>query len=176
MMKEFLTFVFLTTGKVMKIDNQRNIYRIWIRKLVFTIVFTIAILAIVFLNIFDQPDAPITKYHLVIAISVVFIIFSIIGYMRNPYYFYFDDTNDVLVFRYYPVGLFNSRKNTIQIPKQHFVKFETKKFFLGTEEQIILHQLYRKKVAKYKPISLSAVDKADREKLKNVLARYASNK
>ncbi len=160
----------------MKIDNQRNIYRIWLRKLVFTIVFTIAILAIVFLNIFEQPGAPITKYHLVIAISLVFIAISIIGYLRNPYYFYFDDINDVLVFRYYPVGLFNSRKNSIQIPKQHFMKFETEKFFLGMEEKLILHQLYRKKVAKYKPISLSAVDKADREKLKAVLARYSKQK
>lgn len=160
----------------MKIDNQRNIYRIWLRKLVFTIVFTIAILAIVFLNIFDQQDAPITKYHLVIAISLVFIVISIIGYLRNPYYFYFDDINDVLVFRYYPVGLFNSRKNSIQIPKQHFVKFETTKFFFGMEEKLILHQLYRKKVANYKPISLSAVDKADREKLKTVLTRYSSQK
>jgi hypothetical protein len=158
----------------MKIDNQKNIYRIWLRKMMFTIFFTAAIVAIVFLNIFDQPDAPITKYHLVIAISLVFIVISIIGYLRNPYYFYFDDTNDVLVFRYYPVGLFNSRKNSIQIPKQHFVKFETKKFFLGMEEKLILHQLYRKKVAKYNPISLSAVDKADREKLKAVLARYSS--
>jgi hypothetical protein len=160
----------------MKIDNQRNIYRIWLRKLVFTIVFTISILAIVFLNIFDQPEAPITKYHLVIAISLVFIVISIIGYLRNPYYFYFDDINDVLVFRYYPVGLFNSRKNSIQIPKQHFVKFETTKFFFGMEEKLVLHQLYRKKVAKYKPISLSALDKADREKLKAVLNRYSTRK
>lgn len=157
----------------MKIDNQKNIYRIWLRKLVSTIVFTIAILAIVFLDILDQPDAAFTKYHLVIAISVVFIVFSIYGYLRNPYYFYFDDINEVLVFRYYPAGLFNSRKNTIQIPKQHFVKFETTKFFFGMEEKLILHQLYRKKVAKYKPISLSAVDKADREKLKAVLTRYS---
>jgi len=160
----------------MKIDNQRNIYKIWLRKMVFTITFTAAIVAIVFLNIFDQPDSPITKYHLVIAISAVFIVISIIGYLRNPFYFYFDDTNDVLVFRYYPVGLFNSRKNSIQIPKQQFVKFETQKFFLGMEEKLILHQLYRKKVAKYKPISLSALDKADREKLKKVLARYSSQK
>jgi hypothetical protein len=160
----------------MKIDNQRNIYRIWLRKLVFTIVFTAAIVAILFLKIFDQSEGPITKYHLIIAISLVFVVMSIIGYLRNPYYFYFDDINDVLVFRYYPAGLLNSRKNSIQIPKKDFVKFEIQKFFLGMEEKVILHQLYRKKVAKYKPISLSAVDKADREKLKAVLTRYSSQK
>ena len=157
----------------MKIDNQKNIYRIWLRKMIVTIIFTGAIIAILFIDIFKQPDSFITKYHLIIAISLVFIIISLIGYLRNPYYFYFDDINDVLVFKYYPVGFFNSNKNSIQIPKQHFVKFEIRKFFFGMEEKLILHQMYRKKVAKYKPISLSAVDKPDREKLKNTLARYS---
>ncbi|MEX0987927.1 MAG: hypothetical protein WD052_10655 [Bacteroidales bacterium] len=157
----------------MKIDNQRNIYRIWLRKLVFTIIFTASIVAVIFLNIFEQPDSPITKYHLIIAISAVFIVMSIIGVLRNPYYFYFDDTNDVLIFRYYPAGIFNSRKNSVQIPKEHFVRFEITKYFLRTEEKLILYQHYRNKIAKYPPICLSAVDKTDREKLKNTLQRYS---
>ena len=137
----------------MKIDNQKSIYRIWLRKMVFTIVFTASIVIVMFLKIFDKPESPITKYHLIIAISAVFIVISIINMLRNPYYFYFDDRNDVLVFRYYPVGLFNSRKNSVEIPKQHFVKFETSKFFLGMEEKLVLYQNYRNKVAKYPPIS-----------------------
>jgi len=157
----------------MKIDNQKSIYRIWLRKMVFTIVFTASIVIVMFLKIFDKPDSPITKYHLIIAISAVFIIISIINMLRNPYYFYFDDTNDVLVFKYYPVGLFNSRKNSVEIPKQHFVKFETSKFFLGTEEKLVLYQHYRNKIAKYPPISLSALSKAEREKLKMALTAYS---
>ncbi len=58
----------------MKIDNQKNIYRIWLRKLIVTIAFTMSIIAIVFLNILNDPDAPFTKYHLVIVISIVYII------------------------------------------------------------------------------------------------------
>ena len=157
----------------MKIDNQKNIYRIWLRKMAFTIVFTASIITVMFLKIFDHPESPITKYHVIIAISIVFIIISTIGVLRNPYYFYFDDSKDVLVFRYYPVGIFNSRKNSVQIPKQQFVKYEIVKYFFGLEEKLILFQNYRKKIAKYPPISLSAVDKADREKLKNMLQRYS---
>ncbi|MCA1746440.1 MAG: hypothetical protein LC655_01990 [Bacteroidales bacterium] len=160
----------------MKIDNQKNIYRIWIRKLLFTILFTASVVAVIFLKFFDQPESPVTKYHVIIAIASVFIIISVIGVLRNPYYFYFDDTNDVLVFRYYPVGIFNSKKNSVQIPKQQFVKFEITKYFLGMEEKLILYQNYRNKVAKYPPISLSAVDKADKEKLKNTLQRHSGKK
>ena len=160
----------------MKIDNQKNIYRIWLRRMVSTIIFTAAIVIIIFVKMLEGPEAPFTKYHLVIAISIVFLTVSIIGALRNPYYFYFDDTNDMLIFRYYPVGFFNSRKNSAEIPKQHFVKYETTRFFLGMEEKLIIYQLYRKKVAKYKPISLSAVDRSDREKLKAALDRYSKKK
>lgn len=160
----------------MKIDNQKNIYRIWLRKMAFTIIFTASIITVMFLKAFDHPESPITKYHVIIAISVVFIIISTIGVFRNPYYFYFDDSKDVLVFRYYPVGIFNSKKNSVQIPKQQFVKFEIVKYFFGMEEKLILYQNYRNKVAKYPPITLSAVDKADKEKLKNILQRYSEKK
>ena len=160
----------------MKIDNQRNIYRIWLRKMAFTIAFTASIITVMFLKVFDHPESPITKYHVIIAISAVFIIISAIGILRNPYYFYFDDSKDVLVFRFYPVGIFNSKKNSAQIPKQQFVKFEIEKYFFGMEEKLILYQNYRNKVAKYPPITLSAVDKADREKLKNMLQRYSGKK
>lgn len=160
----------------MKIDNQKNIYKIWLRKMIFTILFTGSIVLVMFLKFFDQPESPVTKYHVIIAIAAVFIIISVIGVLRNPYYFYFDDTNDVLVFRYYPVGIFNSKKNSVQIPKQQFVKFEITKYFFGMEEKLILYQNYRNKVAKYPPISLSAVDRADKEKLKNTLQRHSGKK
>ncbi len=160
----------------MKIDNQKNIYRIWLRKMAFTIVFTASIITVMFLKVFDHPESPITKYHVIIAISAVFMIISAIGILRNPYYFYFDDSKDVLVFRYYPVGIFNSRKNSVQIPKQQFVKFEIEKYFFGLEEKLILYQNYRNKVAKYPPITLAALDKADCEKLKNMLQRYSGKK
>ncbi len=157
----------------MKIDNQKNIYRIWLRKMVYTIIFTASIVGVLFLNIFDDQETNFTKYHLIIIIAAIFIVISVIGVLRNPYYFYFNDSRDVLEFRYYPVGIFNSRKNSLQIPKQHFIRFETVKFFFGLEEKLILYQSYRNKEAKYPPISLSAVDTTDIGKLKNALQRYS---
>ena len=157
----------------MKIDNQRNIYRIWLRKLIITIIFTLSIIAIVFIDFLNDPDSVITKYHLAIAISAVYILISVIGVLRNPFYFHFHDTTDMLVIRFYPVSLFNHKKNSIEIPIQHFVKFEIEKFFLGMEERLIVYQNYRQKVAKYPPISLSAVDRSDRERLKIALTRYS---
>lgn len=157
----------------MTIDNKKNVYRIWLSKLISTLIFTVIIIVIMFLDHFDSTTSVLSKYHIVIGISVIFIIISIIGILRNPYYFYFDDTTEVLIIRYYPIGILNSKKHSAQIPKQHFLKFETEKFFFGREEKIIVYQLYRKKIAKYPPISLSAVDKKDREKLILTLEAYS---
>lgn len=159
----------------MKINNKKNIDHIWTRKAVLTIAFTLAIVGVLFF-LYISPEASITKYHIIIAISLLFIVISIVGALHKPYYFYFDDINDVLVFRYYPIGILHSKKNSIQIPKEHLVKFEITKFFFGLEEKLTLYQKYRKKVAKYSPISLSAVSRKDREKLKLTLEKYSQLK
>ena len=43
----------------MKLDNQKNTYRIWLRRLTMTIVFTLAIIVLIFIPWFDNPDLPV---------------------------------------------------------------------------------------------------------------------
>ena len=157
----------------MKIDNKRNIYRIWIRKLSVTILFTIFIIALIFLNILNKPEDTFTKYHIAIVISVIYIIVSVLGAAKNPYYFSMNITPEMIHVRYYPVSLFNARKNSIQIPIANFLKFESKKFFLGREEKIIIYQNYRQKIAKYPPISLSGLSRAEQKQVKEVLRKFS---
>ncbi|HYW94430.1 MAG TPA: hypothetical protein VE870_02455, partial [Bacteroidales bacterium] len=62
-----------------------------------------------------------------------------------------------------------------EIPRDQFVKYEVKRFFPGIEK-IFLFQRMRKGVARYPGVSLSIVNKADREKLKRALNQYVKNK
>jgi len=70
----------------MKIDNQKNTYRIWLSRLIMTIVFTLIILLIVFLPWFDQTEFWLTKYHVAIFISAVYIIVNWINYFGTQHY------------------------------------------------------------------------------------------
>jgi len=158
----------------MKLDNQRNTYRIWLSRLVMTIVFTLIILAIVFLPWFDETEFWLTKYHVAIFISAIYIIVNWVNYMKRPYYVSYNDQGDMLVVRYYPISMFTSRKNSIEIPKQHFVKYELKPFFLKSQHYLILNQNFRGKVVPYPRISLSAMEKKDREKMLLSLDKYTS--
>jgi hypothetical protein len=158
----------------MKIDNQRNTYRIWLSRLVMTIVFALLILLLVFVSWFDQLESGITKYHLIILISVVYLAINWINYLKRPFFVSYSDQGEMLVVRYYPVSMFTSRKNSIEIPKQQFVKYELRPFFFKSQHYLVLHQNFRGKVASYPRISLSAMDKEDRQRLLQSLDTYGS--
>ena len=136
-----------------------------------TIVFTLAIIIILFLPWFDEPDALFTKYHAIIFIALVYILINLVNYLKRPYFVAYSDQGEKIIMRYYPLSLFTSRKNSIEIPKTQFVKYEIKPFLFGTQQWIILYQNFRNKEAKYPPISFSAVDKEDQEKIINSLEK-----
>jgi hypothetical protein len=156
----------------MKINNQKNTYHIWLSRLVLTIIFTLIILLIVFLPWFDETEFWLTKYHVAILISVIYIIINWINFLKRPYFVSYHDQGEMLVVRYYPVSMFTSRKNSIEIPKKQFVKYELKPFFFGSQHYLILYQRFRGKIAGYPKISLSALEKQDREKMLQSLDKY----
>ncbi len=159
----------------MIVDNQRNTYRIWIRRLLKAILFTLLILLIIFIPWFEVADSWLSKYHLIIAVGIIYIVISLVNYLKVPYFVSYSDHGEMIIMRYYPVSIFTSRKNSIEIPKKQFVKFELQDFFFGSQQKIILYQNFRNKVAKYPPISLSAMDKEDREKIIQSLSKYISS-
>ena len=156
----------------MKIDNQKNIYRIWLSRLVMTVVFALVILVLIFIPWFDSLKSGITKYHLIILVSLIYVVVNWVNYLKRPYFVSYSDQGEMLVIRYYPVSMFTSRKNSIEIPKKQFTSFELRKFFFGTQQKLILIQNFRGKDAKYPPISLSALDREDQEKMLESLGKY----
>lgn len=157
----------------MQIDNQRNTYRIWLSRLVLTIVFTLAILVILFLPWFDLPESPVNKYHLIILLAVIYIVINLYNYLRRPYFVSYSDQGEMIIVRYYPLSLFTSRKHSIEIPKQQLIGYELRPFLFGTQQRLVLIQHFRNRAAKYPPISLSALDREDREKMLHSLDRYS---
>ena len=156
----------------MLIDNQRNTYRVWLSRLVMSMVFALIILAIVFLPWFDETEFWLTKYHVAIFISAIYILVNWVNFLKRPYFVSYNDHGEMIVVRYYPVSMFTSRKNSIEIPKKQFVKYELKPFFLKSQHYLILYQNFREKVVPYPRISLSAMEKEDREKMLKSLDKY----
>ena len=159
----------------MRIDNQKNTYRIWLRRLIIAIVFTLAIVVLILIPWFDSPDLWLTEYHLIIFIALLYVAINIINSRRFPYFVSYSDHGEMIVMRYYPLSLFNSKKHSIEIPKQQFVKYELKPFFFGRHQRIILYQHFRNKVVAYPPISLSALEEDDRNRIIASLQKYVQS-
>ena len=158
----------------MILDNKRNTYRIWLSRLVMTVVFTLVILLIIFLPWFDESEFWLTRYHVVILVSAIYIAVNWINYLKRPNFVSYSDQGEMIIVRFYPVSMFTSRKNSIEIPKKQFVKYELQPFLFRTQHKLILTQNFRGKEAKYPPVSLSALDKEDREKILQSLDKFSA--
>jgi len=156
----------------MKLDNQRNTYRIWLSRLVMAIIFTLVIIVIIFIPWFDETESIFGKYSLIILIAAIYIVINTFNYLKRPHFISYSDQGEMIVLRYYPLSLFTARKNSIEIPKTQFIKYDIQGFFLGREQKIVLYQNFRGKTAKFPPISLSAMDKEARQQLVQSLDKY----
>jgi len=110
---------------------------------------------------------------MIILISSVYLLINLVNYLKRPYFVSYNDQGEMIVVRYYPISMFTSRKNSIEIPKKQFVKYELQPFLFRTQHKLVLIQNFRGKEAKYAPISLSALEKEDRRKLIQSLEKYA---
>lgn len=160
----------------MKLDNQKNTYRLWISRLVMAIVFTLAIVVIIFLPWFENPDPWLGKYSLIILIAVIYIVINTFNYLKRPCYISYSDHGEMIVFRYYNLSIFTGKKHSIEIPKTQFIKYDLEDYFFGREQRIVLYQNFRNKVAKFPPISLTALDPGDRESLLQSLNKYVKTR
>ncbi len=137
------------------------------------IVFTLAIVVLILVPWFSNPDLWLTEYHVMIFIALLYVVINIIYSRKIPYFVSYSDHGEIIVMRYYPLSLFNSKKHSIEIPKQQFVKYELKPFFFGSQHKIILYQHFRNKVVAYPPISLSALEEDDRNRIIASLQKYS---
>jgi hypothetical protein len=157
----------------MKLDNRRNTYQIWFRKLLATIILVILAVTIGYTDFFKTPVLGVDKTWYLVALAVGSIGISAYNLLLKPSYIAYSDNGDKIVLRYYPTRIFNSKKNSIEISKSNFVSWEIKKFFFGTCEMLYLTGKYKSGVARYPGVSLSAVNRKDREKIKTALNIYA---
>jgi len=157
----------------MKLDNRHKIYQIWFRKFLSTIVLAVLIIIVGYGNYFKNPVLGLDKGWYLAAMAVIYIGLMLFNIFTKPNFVSFTDNGDKIVLRYYPTRIMNSKKNSIEIQKQNFVRWEVKKFFFGMYEMLFLYGKFKSGVAKYPGISLSALKKSDREKIKSTLQIYS---
>ncbi len=131
-----------------------------------SIIFFLAYLVLVYAaRIIRFPLLGIDKTTLTIVVSAIFLMIMIIPEILNYQYIYFSDEGESIIFRYYSAGLITGKKNSVEINKRTFSGFTIDKKFFGLVERITLYQRLREGIAKYPPIFLSALKRADKARI-----------
>jgi hypothetical protein len=156
----------------MVIENRKNTLRVWLVKFVATVIFTPLIMVFSFSIYFNKPVLGFDRIWYIVALCVAYLSVFVYYWLLKPDFVFFNDQGDRIIMRYYTVRAFNKKKYAIEIPKRDFVKFESERFFFGNE-RLILYQRLRNGLGKFPPVSLSAVKKTDRKRIKEALTRYS---
>jgi hypothetical protein len=156
----------------MTLENRKTAIKVRLRAFFSSLIFISIIIVIYTTRLFNSPIFGLNKYEYTILFVLVYIFTLLFSYSLNLNYIYYSDDGYAIIFRYYSLRIFSSRKSSIEIPKKYFVRFETKTSFLGLKENIILYQQIKTAEAKYPPISITSLTRKEKNKIKKSLSRY----
>lgn len=154
----------------MEFDNRKEVYRIWLQKFIATIIYVPSLISLSFSSRFRQPFYGIEREWLIAGVSFLYLIIILCHHVRKPYYVFYSDNGNKIRIRYYAIRAFFQKKKSIEIPTNKLVNFQFRKTLFG--EKLVLYQAFQNRTAKYPPISLNALSKAERKKIRNSLQRH----
>jgi hypothetical protein len=159
----------------MTFDNKKTAYRIYLRKLYTTIVFTLVIGVFLASGWFEKPFLGLSKYVLILLVAAIYLFIVAINFVRDMNYFYYSDNGPTIIIRYYPLRPLGRHRRSIEIPKTGFAGYEIRKTMLGLKKILILMQIVKKSTAKYPPISITSLTREELSMLTGQLSQYRKN-
>jgi hypothetical protein len=149
----------------MTFDNSRKIISLRINLFGATVVF-LAYLALTYVaKLIKYPLLGLTESVWTTILVILYAIVAFYPMFLSYQYIYFSDDGDNIVFRYFTAGIVGGRKNSVEINKRTFNGYKIESRFFDLIQTITLFQRVNNGIAKYPPIYISALNKAEREKV-----------
>ncbi len=162
----------------MKFDNKSDYERLRGQLALITIFFATLIAAGVLYDFYEQYFFPIPSWIYSIFFAILFVLYLIYRYHKRYQIIIYDDEEDPqhIALKFYSMTSFAPKYNMIKIPKNDLVKIEVQKSFYNKRDELIIYQKVKKGIAKYKPISLTGLNKQNKQLLLEMLDSYAKIK
>ncbi len=158
----------------MEIENKNKTIKINQMRYVAVIIFLPLIVLLLTSDAIDDTFWGLNKYYWAIVLTLIYIGLNIYEHIRDYNYIYVDDSEEKILFRYISLQPFKNRKYSIEIEKSKFYKYKIVRSFLNIRKYIILYVKTPHGIAKYPPISITALDEDSMNKLKKLLNQYAA--
>jgi hypothetical protein len=157
----------------MVIDNQNNLYKIKSKFFIIGFIFIVLITFSLMSDFFKVYFFDFSGWLYAFLFFTIFIIIITYRSILNYNYILFDDESDKIILRYYPIKIFEKKFKSIEISKISYKGFEEKIYFFKQKHDIILYQKTIKGIAKYPPVSITALDKQQKKDLLFSLKNYS---
>lgn len=155
----------------MTFDNKKQAVDLRIQKSIALIILVIVFGGIYFTNLVVDGALGLTRNQFAGLMLGLFMLYFLYLFLRDYNYIYYSDTGDKLILRYFRLRPLDNKKSAIEFKKSELHQFELQRTFFNLNESLVIFRKTQKGVAKYPPVSLTAIGKQDREKLLSSLKK-----
>ena len=148
----------------MTIDLTRRVIQVQLSRFISSIIFLILEAALLFFLKFEIFGF-LNNRLLATVLLILFLVYKVVERILELNFIHFSDKDDAIIFRYFSMSYFSKQKSSIEINKAQFGGYEIKKTFFGYKKLITFVHTVGTKSAKYKPVSISALNKEEYQKL-----------
>jgi hypothetical protein len=152
----------------MEIENTRKTLRINQMRYIAVIAFIVIVVILLTTDPFKGESLGFDKYLWAAVIALIYLMLNIYEYLRDYNYIYFSDAENKILFRYIPLSPFKSKRYSIEIHKNEFHAYKINRSSI-LKKELILFVKTPQGIAKYPPISISALNENEFNKLKKAL-------
>jgi len=157
----------------MTFDNSKTIISLRIKLFVATVLFLAFIVLTYIAKKIKYPLLGMSDTGWTLILTACYLVFVFLPMYLNYQYIYFSDDGNNIVFRYFTAGIFGGKKNSVEISKKAFSGYKLEKKLFGLNQSIFLYTQLKQGIAKYPPIYISALTKAEKNKVMRVLNTFA---
>lgn len=158
----------------MKFDNSYAVIRVQMQKRLLAIVVAVIVALLYTTNIWNYVEkwTDIPRYVGTIVFVAIFFTFYIYHVIAASSFIFYNDEEGKIIVRFYQLNMFNTSKNSFEIPKSEFEGFSLKASHWGLRKNLFLYRKYQGKTVKYPPVSLSNLSEPEIKKLLGALATH----
>jgi hypothetical protein len=157
----------------MTLNNSKSVINLKIIRRASIIIFLAFVLLAYIAKVIRFPLLGINQIIWTVFILVLFIVIMIFPTLLNYQYVFFSDEDENIIFRYFTAGLFEGKKNSIEINKKTFSGFVLEKKLFGLIQSLTLYQKLKQRVATYPPVYISSLKRNDRARILKSLNSFA---
>lgn len=157
----------------MILDIRKTVLKNKIRSFYTTLFFLTVIAVLLVTNIYRNEIAGVDKYEFSILLACIYILNVMFSVIRNYHYIYYSDEGDKLILRFFSFSFWAQKKSSIEIGKNELEKYQVNRQIFGLRENLLLYQKTKGGLAKYPPVSITALSKSEKKELLDSLAIYS---